>query len=171
MAKFSIDTCSLIELCKDTRKSCFIEHFQKSEDVLFIAKAVQDEMNDDYQSIKDVAVLGDERYFTIGASTIGGSDKIRGSFCQYGVQKEEFNDSLNSFEVYSAERKAKGLDGMSSEEWLRRKLNQNDSVIIEKSLEFGCDYVISENGDLLRAKNTKCKIIRLDEFFNFLGSL
>lgn len=63
-----------------------------------------------------------------------------------------------------ADRASKGLPPRDTKAWLNRNINQADAIIFERAEELGCDYVVSDNKDILKARNSTCSPIKLHDF-------
>jgi hypothetical protein len=138
---------------------------------------VQDELSLDkmsgkerlnYQRIEVAATRDYQKNFSIGESSIGGGDIIRGNGAvRIGIQRMVY-DSKTAYENYANARKSKGLPPKDGKTWLNRNMNQADAVIFERAEELSCDYVVSDNSHILLAKNSSCQGIKLKDFIAIL---
>jgi hypothetical protein len=170
--KVAFDTNAIINLCaSDELTSKVVEYFNThSGDILYIVATVREELKLDnldshqlnnYERLMAAITADEQAYFAVGVSSIGGNDVIRGNGAgRIGIQRIIL-DSKSAYEQYSKERMAKGLPPQDSKTWLNRNINQADAVIFERAEELGCDYVVSDNKDILRAKNSTCRPIKL----------
>lgn len=178
--KVAFDTNAIINLCSnDEWVERVAQYFQENEDsLLYIVLYVSEELAPDsltkkqqlnHDKLETSLTPDNQRYFTIGVSMIGGADVLRGDGAErLGIERIVL-DKNSAYKEYSRQRKAKGLPPKDVRTWLNRNINQNDSVIFERAEQLDCDYVVSDNKDILRAKNSSCRPLKLADFVQLIS--
>jgi hypothetical protein len=177
----TLDTSAVINLCNDDGETTKVVEYLKahSDDAIYILAKTTDELKKLTQTqqanldrIDAVCARDKQRYFTIGESTIGGSDVIRGdSAAGDGIQKE-IVDISGAYMKYHKTQIRGGNHVKGMEDWLKQNNHQSDAVLYERATELGCDYFVSNDGRFNKVISVtkSCKPVTLEEFLVLLSS-
>lgn len=179
--KVVFDTSSLLNLLNnDEWVNKLVAYFDSDDEaMLYLVRYVREELDIDrlssreqrnYERLQDALTDDDDGFFILGVSTLNGGDVLRGDGAERLGIEQIFLDKNAAYEESQDARRAKGLPPVDIRTWLRRNVNQNDSVIFERAEQLGCDYVISDNKHILRAKNTPCEPLTLSNFIAVLNA-
>lgn len=162
--KYCLDTNAVIAICKSTSSlERFTDYSRKNyEDSFFIPSYVADEFvegdsgNAQYLeliSLPNVEV-GEDHFFTIGISMLGGPDILAGGSSEYqniGYSEEDYKKS-----------------GSKKDYWTWRKRKINDRLISEMAESRQCDGIVSENlKDFSKIPSSyDIKVITMDELMS-----
>lgn len=179
--KVAFDTNAIIKLCDNDQWSedivCYLQENAGSQFYLLAyvseelaAGSFTTEQLRNYNKLQNVITPDSQSYFMLNHSRLDGSDVLRGDGAERLGIETIYVDKAAEYEKNSNDRKAKGLAPKDTRTWLRRNVNQIDSVIFERAEQLKCTYVVSDNRDILKAQNSECLPIKLSEFIVLIKS-
>lgn len=162
--RYCLDTNAVIAICDSANSLAnFIQYLQQNpNDSFFIPSYVADEFTEgEHENLQYVELLsqpsietGDDHFFTIGVSMLGGPDILASGSSGYqdiGYSEEDYKKS-----------------GSKKDYWTWRKRKINDRLISEMAESRQCDAIVSENlKDFSKIPSSyKIEIISVDKFLN-----
>lgn len=162
--RYCLDTNAVIAICESASSLARLTDYSRKnyEDSFFIPSYVADEFTEGDSSNPQYLALishptvevGEDHFFTIGVSMIGGPDIIAAGSSGYqnvGYSEEDYKKS-----------------GSKKDYWTWRKRKINDRLISEMAESRQCDAIVSENlKDFSKIPSSyDIKVITMDELMS-----